>query len=418
MPFRSSSDSLSLTRRRVLSGLSGATVASMLTVGTAGCLGDDSPGSDDFPEGVQFDTDWPTYAHDDANTAFLREGSAVSDPVVEYEADFGMPLAEPAAIGSVAYTASDPIRIVDVAGGAVIAEAPGDSWVTPTVLDDTLYAPGVTVQGPRRMPVYHADSGRDFRSIELPGIPTTAPAFSNQRKTMFVGLRDERICAVDLDSGEVRWTRDLFGAVRKPPAVNLGLVFVVTEGQRLYCLGTDGSGYWQTQLETAEPVAPVVGDNRVYVAGWDRIAALERRNGSVVWEDSGGVHRRLAFDGKRLYCSKGDLRALDTATGEEVWTYSSADSAPSVADDTVYVGTDEGNLVALKRGGTGPLEERERWSISLGDYVGHSLAATDGRVFCPVTRDDGPMSLTVVADASIAGPNVSKTTATAGGSDE
>ena len=117
---------------------------------------------------------------------------------------------------------------------------------------------------------------------------------------------------------EVKWTRELFGAVRRPLTVNLGFVFVVTERQRLYCLGTDGSGYWHAPLETAEPVAPVVGD-------------------------------------------------------------------------------------------------RERWSVSLGTYVGHGLACTHERVFCPVTRDDGQWSLSVVADASIAVSSASGTTATAGG---
>ncbi|WP_157533031.1 outer membrane protein assembly factor BamB family protein, partial [Haloferax profundi] len=226
-------------------------VGSGALAGLAGCLGsDDSVGDDDLPEGTQFDADWSTYAQDDANTAYLDDGRAVSDPVVEYEADFGMPPWEPAATGAVAYTASDPIRIVDAAAGDVVEVVPGDQWTTPTVLDDVLYAPGITVQGPRRLPAYHAETGRDFRSIELPARPTTPPAFSNDRETMFLGLRDERICAVDVDSAEVKWTRELFGEVRRRLAVNLGFVFVVTEGQRLYCLGTDGSGYWQAALET------------------------------------------------------------------------------------------------------------------------------------------------------------------------
>ncbi len=383
----------------------------------AGCLGGSDSTADDSPEGTQFDADWPTYAHDDANTAFLHEGDAVSDPVVEYEASFGMPTWEPAAIGSVAYTASDPIHIVDAAAGEEVEVVPGDRWATPAVLDGSLYSSGITHHGPRRMGVYHAETGRDFRSIELPAAPTTAPSFSNDRETMFLGLRDEQVCAVDLNDAEVKWTRELFGAVRRQLAVNLGAIFVVTEGQRLYCLGADGSGYWQAALETAEPVAPVVGDERVYVAGWDRIAALERRNGSVVWEDDEGVHERLAFDGERLYTSRGDLRALDVATGEERWSYSPREgtSAASIADDTVYVGTGDGRLVALKRGGIGVVGGRERWSLELGSYVGHSFACTDRRVFCPVTRDDGLMSLTVVADASVSGQSVSGTTATTGG---
>ncbi|WP_416840858.1 PQQ-binding-like beta-propeller repeat protein [Haloferax sp. DFSO52] len=401
----------SLGRRDALA-LAGSGALTALT----GCLGGADTAADDSPEGTQFDAEWPTYAHDDANTAFLQEGDAVTEPVVEYEADFGMPTWEPAAIGSFAYTASDPLRIVDAAAGEEVETVPGDRWTTPAVLDGSLYSSGIS-DAPRRMGVYHAETGRTLRSIELPAAPTTAPAFSNDRETMFLGLRDEQLCAVDLNAGEVKWTRKLYGAVHQQLAVNLRAIFVVTQGQRLYCLGTDGSGYWQTALETAEPYPAVVGDERVYIAGWDRIAALEKRNGNVVWEDDGGVHERLAFDGKRLYASRGGLRALDAETGEEQWSFDPRDgtSAASIAADTVYVGTDDGRLVALKRGGTDVLEDRERWSIDLGSNVGHSMAATDRRVFCPVLRDDGLMSLTVVADASVSGQSTAGSAATQGG---
>lgn len=402
------------TRRGVLRLLGAGAVA-----GVAGCLGgDEGQTDDDSAEGVRFEDGWRTYAHDDANTAFRREGTPISEPTIEYEPDFGMGSTEPVAADGVAYTPSDPIRALDPAAGEELWTAQGEEWTAPVVLDGVVYSLGVTVHGPNRLALYRARTGRLFRTIELPGRPQTPPAFSNDRETLFLGLDDERVCAVDIDAAEVRWTRSLFGAVRRPLAVNLGAIYVVTEGQRLYCLGTDGSAFWQAPTETVETVAPVVGDERVYLAGWDRIAALERRNGDVVWEDDRGVHERLAFDGERLYAVRGSLRALDSATGEERWRYYPEEtvSAASIVGDAVYVGTGDGDLVALNRTGDGGLfGDRERWSISLGRNVGHSLAATDRRVFCPVVRDDGLPSMTVVADA--ADGSSAGTTADAGGSE-
>lgn len=401
------------TRRGVLRLLGAGAVA-----GVAGCLGgDEGQTDDDFPEGVRFEDGWRTYAHDDANTAFLRDGTAISEPTIEYEPDFGMGSTEPVAADGVAYTPSDPIRALDPAAGEELWTAQGEEWTAPVVLDGIAYSLGVTVHGPNRLALYRARTGRLFRTIELPGRPRTPPAFSNDRETLFLGLDDERVCAVDIDAADVKWTRSLFGAVRRPLAVNLHSIFVVTEGQRLYCLGTDGSAFWQAPTETVETVAPVVGDERVYLAGWDRIAALERRSGDVVWEDDRGVHERLAFDGERLYAVRGSLRALDSATGEERWRYYPDEtvSAASVVGDTVYVGTARGDLVALNRTGDGGLfGDRERWSISLGRNVGHSLAATDRRVLCPLVRDDGLPSITVVADAD---ESSAGTTADAGGSE-
>ncbi|CQR49404.1 MULTISPECIES: outer membrane protein assembly factor BamB family protein [Haloferax] len=408
-----SSSAVALSSRRDALRLLGAGAVA----GLAGCLGGDGQMDDDFPEGVRFDRGWRTYAHDDANTAFLPEGVAVAEPTVEYESDFGMDSMEPVAVDGVGYTSGDPMRAFDSAAGEVLWSAQGKNWTAPVVLDGVVYSLGVTAHGPNRLVLYRARTGREFRTIELPGRPRTPPALSNDRETLFLGLGGERVCAVDIDAGEVRWTRSLFGAVRLPLAVNLGSVFVVTEGQRLYCLGADGSAYWQAPTETVEAVAPVVGEERVYIAGWDRIAALERQNGDVVWEDDGGVHRRLAFDGERLYAARGSLRALDSATGEERWRYDPREnvSAASLVADTVYVGTGQGELVALNRtDGGGPLGDRERWSLPLGRYVGHSLAATDRRVYCPVVRDDGQAQLVVVGDADASGAG---TTATAGGSE-
>ncbi|WP_410766948.1 PQQ-binding-like beta-propeller repeat protein [Haloferax sp. DFSO60] len=401
-------------RRAFLAGAGGLGVVAL-----AGCLGRTRSGGqagDDFPEGVRFDVDWPSYAHDDANTAFLREGRAVSEPVVEYEIDFDrwtganthpdVPPREPTVSGDVLFMAGNPVWAVDYTTKELKWARSATGQLPPTVLDDTAYA---TTYGPNAKDIsgVRAQTGETFWSASLPDFPTTSPAFSNDRKTMFVGLRDEQLCAVDVDSADVLWTRDLFGEVVGPLAINLGQVFAVTSGQKLYSLAEDGTGIWEAALETIGPVAPVVGEERVYVAGRDRIAAFDRKTGRLVWEDDTGVRYRLAFDGERIYASNGNLRVLDAETGEQQWKYSIESgtvSAAAVVDDTVYVGTSKGELAALDRTGGGLFDEQKRWSLSLGTYVGNSLASTDRRVFCPVMRDGAGVGLTVVADSAIETP--------------
>lgn len=140
----------------------------------------------------------------------------------------------------------------------------------------------------------------------------------------------------------------------------------------------------------------------MYIVGWDRIVVPERRNGNVIWEDDYGAHERLAFDGDRLYVIYGSPRAPDDATGEERWRYGSEEtiSATDIVDGAVYVGTGRGDLVALSRTDDGGLfGDRERWLTSLSRNVGHSLATTNRRVFCPLVRDDGLPSMAIAADA-------------------
>lgn len=98
----------------------------------------------------------------------------------------------------------------------------------------------MAVHGPNRLALYHTRTGRLFRTIELPGRLRTPPAFSNDYETLFLSLNDERVYMADIDAAEAKWAWLPFGAVRRPLAVNLHSIFVVTEGQRFYCPGTDG----------------------------------------------------------------------------------------------------------------------------------------------------------------------------------
>ena len=81
----------------------------------------------------------------------------------------------------------------------------------------------------------------------------------------------------------------------------------------------------------------------------------------------------------------GNVFALKANTGRRLWSYptrAAVASSPAVADGVVYVGSDDNNLYAL-RADTGTL----LWSYATGNYVYSSPAVADGVVY--VGSNDG-----------------------------
>ena len=90
--------------------------------------------------------------------------------------------------------------------------------------------------------------------------------------------------------------------------------------------------------------------------------------------------------GDRLYITTEDgiAAALDTATGETVWSYeigSPSDSAPAVTGDAIYVGARDHRLLALNREDGTLL-----WEHNLGNIVLGSAIVVDGTVYIGSTN--------------------------------
>ena len=88
-----------------------------------------------------------------------------------------------------------------------------------------------------------------------------------------------------------------------------------------------------------------------------------------------------AIRGRTLFVPTGDeIRALDAKTGKTRWTFATGDiinnSAPSIANGVVYVGSFDDSLYALNAS-TGEL----LWSYQTGGNVGYSPAVADGTVY-------------------------------------
>lgn len=390
------------TRRSFLAALgTGA------AVGSAGCTAfGDGPTRSDYPEGIRFDVGWPTARHDDANTAAVPDGDGPTDGTVEWRTDFAVgPSVRSLVADGHLLVADDVLRVLDVEGGAVQWNAPLPEGVSPAVLDGTAYAP-VATDGDPALVQYALDDGTENGRIALPAGPTTPPAFSNDRKTAFVAVDGGEVCAVDLSSGAVEWTREVPGEVRVPLAVNLGVVVAATTTGEVHCLTTTGERFWWRNVHARMEGPPVLGDRRVYVGGLERpLRALDRQNGSLVWEADDHVtpfDEAVAFDGRRLFTGGGSVQAVDAATGEVAWSWQpdggSVRCSPAVVGETLVVSgqarsghesADLGLITGLDPTGGGLLSGPERWRVELGSYAGHAVAAGAGRVFVRVSSVDG-----------------------------
>jgi outer membrane protein assembly factor BamB len=231
---------------------------------------------------------------------------------------------------------------------------------------------------------------------------------------------DGRILALTPD-GERRWSRYSEFNRRFPVAVGHGLVFAAYDGERSHC--DRGPGVWALNAETGErawtyprsdheaenacgfvAIPPVVADGTVYTCVqtdaddyWD-LTALDATTGEKRWDRpvEGGIFGTIAVANRTVYVPLTQrLLAVDSETGDSRWEYrieipdhvlahEFAFSTPTVADGTVYFGTQDGRIHALDA----PTGEH-RCTYALGDQfdLRRPPTVTDGTVYVTGTYD-------------------------------
>jgi outer membrane protein assembly factor BamB len=159
-------------------------------------------------------------------------------------------------------------------------------------------------------------------------------------------------------------------------------------------LGPTLSRAWVANIgQGSEPrarlaAAPVVANGRVYTIDTQAVVrAFDARTGAEAWAhpvgspeqrrggrsmitgESTGAHGLLfgggvSFDGGRLYATSGlgDVEAINAATGALIWRVRPAGplrGSPTIANDNVYVTTQDNQLFALN-----PADGSTRWNVA------------------------------------------------------
>lgn len=176
---------------------------------------------------------------------------------------------------------------------------------------------------------FRAGSGSERLGLAL------RPAVDGGR--VYVAGRDGRVHALDLESGDQRWTTETDVALAAGPAAGFGLVAVGgSDGMVIALDAGDGSVRWQAQLSGEVLASPAVTAQAVVVRSVD-----------------------------------GYLRALALDTGEEIWAVEQrpprltlrGTAAPATGGGLVVTGFDNGRVAAYElRDG----EQRWEQTIAIG----------------------------------------------------
>lgn len=407
------------TRRRILAVTSGAVAASV-----AGCsaLSDDDPPPIEL-QGETFPTEglWPSFNSGRANTGYSPTSTPVeSEPSVAWRAPvengFGYPV-----VGDelVFYPDRNVLRAFDAADGAerwdrTTVELDGDDdrergITTPPAY---LYRVGID-DGPTLVVVGVAGARNELRAYTVEGdpawqTPTPAdgrlvapPVYEPRTNRVCVGTTAERVLCVEGRTGDVVWSRRVFGAVEAVPATNEKSVTVATTAGEVYSLATaDGRGIWRASLDAGTHCAPAMaGRLTLVIDDGGRLYGLDG-TGETAWRnDLGTVANYLGVttDGQRAYFvdpvgGPDELVAADVRTGERAWSVGIGNTGrlPAVVGDLVYVASGD-TVAAFATGDTGPFEGRRRWHWNPDGRASGPVVAAGGRLFLPVSGDSNEL---------------------------
>ena len=151
----------------------------------------------------------------------------------------------------------------------------------------------------------------------------------------------------------LKWSYITFGSVETSPAVAKGVVYVGSDGFRVYALNANtGAELWSFTTGNMVDSSPAVANGVVYVGSEDNnVYALNAKTGAKRWSYATGgyVTSSPAVANGVVYVGSYDnnVYAFDAKTGAKLWSYTTGSYAadPVVANGVVYVGDTFGSTV-------------------------------------------------------------------------
>ncbi|WP_342119340.1 outer membrane protein assembly factor BamB family protein [Pseudoduganella sp. OTU4001] len=184
---------------------------------------------------------------------------------------------------------------------------------------------------------------------------------------VYVGSSDERLYALDARTGAVQWAFKSGGMIHSAPTVAGKMLLFGSWDGAVYALdAASGKQLWRYQTETEQETstlfgvqsAPLVDEDTVYIGSRDaHFYALDLASGKMKWRYDGKgswIISGAVTDARHVYFGTSDtnlLVGLDKRTGQavfehdtKVWTY----ATPVLAGGVVYGASMRGELFALE----------------------------------------------------------------------
>lgn len=195
-------------------------------------------------------------------------------------------------------------------------------------------------------------------------------AYSNG--VVFVASGLGKVVALDAESGDLVWEREMRVPMNSVPTIDNGRLFVISDDNELFGLDVNtGDVLWSYQgiIETASMLtspAPAVTDDVVLAPfSSGELVALRVQNGGVLWQDALSSTARLTplaslndisggpavADGYVIATAQsGVMTAFDLRTGQRVWSAPAGSlSIPLITGDVVFTVTTNGQVAALNK---------------------------------------------------------------------
>ncbi len=230
-------------------------------------------------------------------------------------------------------------------------------------------------------------------AINLDGPIQSTPLLLND--LLIVGSSDGKCYGLELMRGRKKWTFPTKGQFIASPVLDGNTVYLGSTDHYLYALES-GSGRQKWRYDTGGPIfaTAAVAQNTVCIGAKGKIIGVDANTGKFKWSvpTTALFQSRATTDGSAFYLGGWDntLYAIDAANGATRWTvrmgvdknkqltstYSPAIAAPTLANNRVYICSNDGVLHVLNAQ-TG----KEAWiaaAPTASDPFGYSTPAVVG----------------------------------------
>ena len=218
------------------------------------------------------------------------------------------------------------------------------------------------------VPFHASDSRISGWKLTIPGNrPLATPAIADGKLYLGGGFGSHEFYGFDASTGHHAWTYHTADDGPTAAVVENGLIAFNTESCELEILTTRGRPVWKKWLGDPLMSMPAMADGRVYMAfpdsrgrGTYYLAAFELQNGTEVWRSAlpGEIITAPVVDRDRIYVATvgGVMIALNRRDGSRVWEEPrNATSAPAIWNDQTFFSRRE----ARQMGGAAGTQQTE-----------------------------------------------------------
>lgn len=266
--------------------------------------------------------------------------------------------------------------------------------------------------------------------VDLPGVALGTPAIVGD--LVFVCTDSGEIVALEANSGDTRWKRDIGSPSDSAPAVAGDLVYLGTRDHRVLALdGVTGLPVWERDVGNIVLGAPIVADGSLYIGSTNgELTALDAATGMFRWsaDANGWVVSHPVTDGSVVAAASLGERFItaDPETGRRRLVFYSGTpvaGGPVMADGRAFFVTNRGgvwavdpsavsrpfsrfayvakfNFFAWRLRSDPPRQTGALWVASAGGKVKYSPAYTRGNLL--VVNESGKVTAFSGADGSTA----------------